>query len=89
MLLERPRSKCKDNNKMDVLEIGGCRGHLIEKVQDRDRWRALVGKFRGFCYSKKKYVDFLDEMQTLIFRFPRKSLLHSVRIYSNNLNDHY
>jgi len=40
--LERPRRRWEDTIKMDLQE-GGC-GHmvLIELVQDRERWRALV-----------------------------------------------
>ena len=37
-----PRSRWKDNIKMDLQEIG-CGGvDWIELAQDRDRWRALV-----------------------------------------------
>jgi hypothetical protein len=45
MLLRR----WEDNIKMDLQEDGGggC-GNWMELAQDRDRWRALVGKVRNF-----------------------------------------
>src|SRR5215475_13020967 len=46
--LERPRSRCEDNIKMDLQEVGGGRGDWMELTQDRDRWRALVGTVRKF-----------------------------------------
>ena len=33
---------------MDLQEVGGGRGDWMELVQDRDRWRALVGTVRDF-----------------------------------------
>jgi len=44
--LGRPRRRWEDNIKMDLQEVGGGRGDWIELAQDRDRWRALVGKLR-------------------------------------------
>jgi hypothetical protein len=46
--LVRPRRRCEDNIKMDLQEIGGGRGDWMDLVQDRDRWRALVGTVRDF-----------------------------------------
>ena len=40
--LGRPRRRWKDNIKKDLQEVGCGRMVLIELVQDRDRWRALV-----------------------------------------------
>jgi hypothetical protein len=40
--------KWEDNIKMDLQEVGGGRGGWLELVQDRDRWRALVGTVRDF-----------------------------------------
>jgi hypothetical protein len=31
---------------MDIQKVGGGGGHWMELAQDRDRWRALVGKMR-------------------------------------------
>ena len=45
-LLGRPRRRWEDNIKME--EVGGGRGDWMELVQDRDRWRALVGTVRDF-----------------------------------------
>jgi hypothetical protein len=41
-LLGRPRRRWEDNIKMDLQEVGGGRGDLMELAQDSDRWRALV-----------------------------------------------
>jgi hypothetical protein len=46
--LGRPRRRWEDNIKMDLQEVGGCRGDWMELAQDRDRWRALVGTVRKF-----------------------------------------
>jgi len=41
-LLGRPRSRWKDNIKMDLLNVGRGGMDWIDLAQDRDRWRALV-----------------------------------------------
>jgi hypothetical protein len=46
--LGRLRHRWEDNIKMDLREVGGGRGDWMELVQDRDRWRALVGTVRDF-----------------------------------------
>ena len=46
--LGRPRRRWEDNIKMDLQEVGGCRGDWMEMAQDRDGWRALVGTVRNF-----------------------------------------
>ena len=38
----RPTRRWEDNIKMDLKEVGGGCGDLMELAQDRDRWRALV-----------------------------------------------
>jgi hypothetical protein len=43
--LGRPRRRWEDNIKMDLQEVGGGRGDWME---DRDRWRTLVGVVRDF-----------------------------------------
>jgi hypothetical protein len=46
--LGSPRRKWEYNIKMDLQEVGGGRGDWMELVQDRDKWRALVGTVRDF-----------------------------------------
>jgi hypothetical protein len=46
--LGRPRRRWADNIKMGLQEVGGGLGDWMEMAQDRDRWRALVGKVRDF-----------------------------------------
>jgi hypothetical protein len=46
--LGRPRRRWENNIKMDLQEVGGCRGDWKELDQDRDRWWALVGTVRNF-----------------------------------------
>jgi hypothetical protein len=48
--LGRPRRRWEDNIKMDLHEVGGGRGDRMELVQDRDRWRVLVGTVRDFRF---------------------------------------
>jgi hypothetical protein len=47
--LGRPRRRWKDNNKMDLQEVGwGGSMDWIDLAQDRDRWRALVNRVMKF-----------------------------------------
>jgi hypothetical protein len=46
--LGRPRRRWEDNIKMDLQEVGECRGDWMELAQHRDSWRALVGTVRNF-----------------------------------------
>jgi hypothetical protein len=46
--LGRPRCRWEDNITIDLQEVGGDCGNWIELVQDRSRWRALVGTVRYF-----------------------------------------
>jgi hypothetical protein len=48
--LGRPRRRWEDNIRMDLQEVGGGCGDWMELVQDRDRWRALVGTVRNFRF---------------------------------------
>jgi hypothetical protein len=44
--LGRPRPRWENNIKMDLQVDGGGGGDWMEKAQDMDRWRALVGTVR-------------------------------------------
>ena len=44
--LRRPRRRWGDNIKIDLQKVGGGCGDWMELAQDRDGWRALVGKVR-------------------------------------------
>ena len=41
-LLGRPRSRWKDNIRMDLEETGINAGNWVDSVQDRNYWRTLV-----------------------------------------------
>ena len=55
--LGRPRRRCEDIIKMDLQEVGGSCGDWMELVQDRDRWRALVGTGRNFRVPKMRVIS--------------------------------
>jgi hypothetical protein len=55
--LGRPRRRWQDNIKMDLQEVRGSRGDWVELVQDRDRWRALVGTVRNFRVPKMRGIS--------------------------------
>jgi hypothetical protein len=57
-LLGRPRRRWEDNIKIDLQKVGGGCGDWMDLVQDRDRWRALVGTARNFEFHK--CGEFLD-----------------------------
>jgi hypothetical protein len=57
--LGRPRRRWEDNIMMDLQEVGGVRGDWMELVQDRDRWRALVGTVRKELSSSINAGNFL------------------------------
>jgi hypothetical protein len=46
--LGKPRRRWEDSIKMDLKEVGGGRGDLMELAQDRDGWRALVSTVKNF-----------------------------------------
>ena len=55
--LERPRRRWEDNIKMDLQEVGGDCGDWMELAQDRDRWRALVGRVRNIRVPKMRGIS--------------------------------
>jgi hypothetical protein len=44
----RPRLRREDNIKMNLQEVGGCRGDWMELAQDMEVWRALVSTVKNF-----------------------------------------
>ena len=46
--LGRPRSRCVDNIRMDLQEVGCGYVDWIGLAQDRDRWRMLVSAVMNF-----------------------------------------
>jgi hypothetical protein len=48
--LGRRRRRWEDNIKMDLQDVGGGLGDLMELAQDRDRLRALMGTVRDFRF---------------------------------------
>jgi hypothetical protein len=46
--LGRPRRRWEDNIKTDLEEVGGGCGDWMERAQDMDSWRALVGTLMIF-----------------------------------------
>ena len=55
--LGRPRRRWKDNIKMDLQEVVGSCGDWMELAQDRDRWRALVGRVRSLRVPKRRGIS--------------------------------
>ena len=55
--LGRPRRRWDYNIKMDVQEMGGGCGDLMELAQDRDRWRALVSTVMNLRVPKKRGIS--------------------------------
>ena len=55
--LERRRRRWEDNIKMDLEEVGGGCGDWMELVQDRDKWRALVGTVRNLRIPKTRGIS--------------------------------
>ena len=55
--LGRPRRQWEDNIKMDLQEVGASCGDSMELVQDRDRWRELVGTVRNLRVPKMRGIS--------------------------------
>ena len=53
----RLRHRWEDNIKMELQEVGGVCGDWVELVQDRDRWRALVGTVRNLRVPKMRGIS--------------------------------
>jgi len=54
--LGRPRRRCEDNMKTDLLEVGGGCVEWMELAQDRDRWRALVSTVMNLRVPKMRGI---------------------------------
>ena len=50
-------STSTEDNKMDLLEVGGGGGDWTELAQDRDKWRALVGTVRNLRVPKMRGIS--------------------------------
>jgi len=57
--LGRPRRRWEDNIRMDLREVGGGCGDLMELGQDRDRWRAFVSTVRNLRVQKMRGISCL------------------------------
>jgi len=55
--LGRLRHRWEDNIKMDLQKVGGSCGDWMELAQDRDRWRALVGRVRNLRVRKMREIS--------------------------------
>ena len=55
--LGRPIRRWEDNIKVDLQEVGGSCGDWMELAQDRDRWRALVGRVRNLRVPKMRGIS--------------------------------
>jgi len=73
--LGRPRRRCEDNIKIDLQEVGGGCGDLMELAQDRDRWRALVRTVWNLRVPKMRGISRLAAEPV---SFSRRTLLHTV-----------
>ena len=51
------RRRWEDNIKMNLQEVGVSCGDWMELAQDRDRWRALVGKVRNIRVPKMRGIS--------------------------------
>ena len=55
--LGRPRHGWEGNIKVDLQEVGGICGDLMELAQDRDRWRALVSTVMNLRVPKMRGIS--------------------------------
>ena len=55
--LGRPRRRGEDNIKMDLKEVGGSCGDWMDLAQDRESWRALVGKVMSLRVPKMRGIS--------------------------------
>jgi hypothetical protein len=74
ILLGRPRSRCEDNIKTDLHEVGFRDMDWIELDKDRDRWRTFVNVVMNIRVPQNA-GNFLTSFQQVIFS---RTLLHGV-----------
>ena len=55
--LGRPRRRWEDNIKIDLQAVGGSCGDWMELAQNRDRWRALLGRVRNLRVPKMRGIS--------------------------------
>jgi hypothetical protein len=73
--LGRPGRRWEDNIKLDLQEVGGGCVDWMERVQDRDMWRALVSTIMNFRVPYTRGISLLGAKPV---SFSTRTLLHGV-----------
>jgi hypothetical protein len=61
---ERPRRRCVDDIRMDLMEVGWGDLDRIGLAQDRDRWRALVNSVLNLRVPQKTGVQTIRDLSS-------------------------